>query len=117
MLQALWLLHTIALKFSSCPESKVILEGALQCLTSIITDHYPVDEESSVDELCIGGRTLAVACQLNPELSCDKVIVRSMFLNFFFKAICSIPSLVLLTIFRILAVKVGSSCSYEAYST
>lgn len=71
--QALWLLHTIALKFSSCPESKVILEGALECLTSIITDHYPVDEESSVDEFCIGGRTLAVACQLNPELSCDKL--------------------------------------------
>ncbi|KAK1362787.1 hypothetical protein POM88_038348 [Heracleum sosnowskyi] len=69
LVQGLWLLHTIAITYSKFPEE------ALELLTSIVTDRSTVHEV-----LCVSGRTLAVACQINPELSCDKLksVVRAL---------------------------------------
>ncbi|KAK1362781.1 hypothetical protein POM88_038342 [Heracleum sosnowskyi] len=69
LVQGLWLLHTIAITYSKFPQE------ALELLTSIVTDRSTVREV-----LCVSGRTLAVACQINPELPCDKLksVVRAL---------------------------------------
>ncbi|XP_074347705.1 importin subunit alpha-1b-like [Apium graveolens] len=63
-MQGLWLLHTIAITYSKFPDE------ALELLVSFLTDRSTVH-----DVLCVSGRTSAVACQINPKLPCDKLML------------------------------------------
>ncbi|KAK1394349.1 hypothetical protein POM88_013405 [Heracleum sosnowskyi] len=82
MVQALWLLRSIVLAFSSRPDIKIkpMIEESLESMTYFVIDHSPDGEllynAVSFDEkvLFTSSMTLAAICQVHPQLPRDKLV-------------------------------------------
>ncbi|KAL6533723.1 hypothetical protein OROHE_013556 [Orobanche hederae] len=67
--QALSLLCYIAFGILNCSKSKILLEEALESLTSLIDS---INESTGGDLLYIGTKTLALACQVYLDFAPDE---------------------------------------------
>ncbi|KAK1363268.1 hypothetical protein POM88_038829 [Heracleum sosnowskyi] len=68
--QALSLLRNIAFGIPNCSKSKIVLKETLESLTSLI-DSF--NESTGDDLLCIGSKTLALACQVYLDFCPDEL--------------------------------------------